>query len=740
MIEAAALPGAADPLQSPFAGTDVCREAGLSLPDGASRPMFDDDLWDFTEIIGLPRQMSRVSRRFDFTAITSTRWRLLAKEQIMAMLATRHEAVMPMPHAYRTPLHLVTAFSRLAELTRFLNWLASQGTASLADVDDDCCAAWLAHRRYLLDASGHIVGERSPATRRAAAQTVADLVTHRELFTTDRVPADLRPWGGAAPSVVAEMPCGTGQNKTPPVSDSLLQPMLAAALYLTGTLGPHAPRLLEQVRAADQRWSLKHGEHVLSGRLPAREITQVLEGYEERGEPLPMAAGHVIRKRLEAGWSPGDPLAPVSLGLIARQAGFTQFWAQWIPPLRDRIEAAIAAVGAEKPFGRDAPAVDRADGESSIPWTVPLDRLEAVALTGIIRTAAITLLAAVSGMRSSELMELEAGCCRPPEEHGPGLVRYRLASKVIKGQPLGGTPDEWVVIEPAYRAAQLIERLHDNPQPGKPLLGRFAFDVRHTWLRNWVNGPSGQRLGLAPFPDGPVSLRALRRTLSIELAYRPGGMLAAKLHLKHIAVATTEGYASRPGGAQAELLAEVNKHEAERNLGLVWAELRNYQQGIMPAGPGARELTEFFAHIDGKLTASDPGAPKAQASDRDVLNLITKRARTLHLGTANYCWFTDPSRALCLKLAGTPAADKPLIGMCDSARCPQATHHPCHRPVWAEHAENTKTFLGQLGPTRKTEKARLQADHDRALRVLDAIDAASPDTDDQEQEQHADHR
>ena len=42
------------------------------------------------------------------------------------------------------------------------------------------------------------------------------------------------------------------------------------------------------------------------------------------------------------------------------------------------------------------------------------------------------------------------------------------------------------------------------------------------------------------------------------------------------------------GGAQAELLAEVNKHEADRNLELVWAEFRNYQQGIMPAGPGAR--------------------------------------------------------------------------------------------------------------------------------------------------------
>jgi hypothetical protein len=63
--------------------------------------------------------------------------------------------------------------------------------------------------------------------------------------------------------------------------------------------------------------------------------------------------------------------------------------------------------------------------------------------------------------------------------------------------------------------------------------------------------------------------------------------------------------------------------------------------------------------------------------------------------------------------------------MCDSARCPQATHHPCHRPVWAEAAGQAKAFLGSLGPTRKTEKARLQADYDRAHRVLTEIDAAT---------------
>lgn len=713
---------------SVFAGMDICREAGLALPDGTRRPVFEDECWDFTAVIGLPNQMSKVSRRFDFTAIANPRWRVVAKEQIVAMLAPRHEAVMPLPRAYRTPLHLLTASGRLAELTRFLIWLTDQGLTSLGEVSADRCEAYLAHRRYLLDDNGQVVGERSPATRRAAAQTVVDLVNHRELFSLDRVPEDLRPWGGAAPSAVAEMPSGVGQNKTPPVADASLQPMLAAASYLVGTLGPHAIDLITQVRDADRKWSHRLGDHVFTSTLPAEEITQLLADYERRSEPLPMAAEHTIRDRVAGGWAPEDPLTRVSLGLLARQAGFTQFWRQWIPHLRDRIEATLAVVGAEKPFGRNASAVGRADGDGTLPWTLPLDRSEAVALVGIVRTAAIVLLAAVSGMRSSELMELEMGCCRPPEHYGPGLVRYRLAGKVIKGQQLGGLTDEWVIIEPAYRAAQLLERLHDNPENGAPLLGRFAFDVRYRWFRNWVNGPAGRRLGLAPIPEAPVSLRALRRTLAIELAYRPGGLLAAKLHLKHIATATTEGYASRPGGAQAELLSEVNKHEAERNLDLVWTEFRNYQQGIMPAGPAARELTEFFAYIDGKLTNGEAGPPKTQRSDREVLNLLTKRAQTLHLGTANYCWFTDPSRALCLKLAGTPHADRPLTGMCDSARCPQATHHPRHRPVWAEHAAQTKTFLGSLGPTRKTERARLQADLHRALGVLDAIGTATNQT------------
>ena len=226
----------------------------------------------------------------------------------------------------------------------------------------------------------------------------------------------------------------------------------------------------------------------------------------------------------------------------------------------------------------------------------------------------------------------------------------------------------------------------------------------------------------------------LRRTLAHELAYRPGGLLAAKIALKHVSVATTEGYAARPGGAQGKLLAEIAEDEADRNLQIVLAEFRNYQDGIMPAGPGARELTEFFATIDAGLASHETAAPRVVASDQHVLNLLSKRAQVLHLAAANYCWFTDPSRALCLKLAGTPAASKPLAGMCDSARCPQATHHPCHRPVWANAVTSTTAFIGMLGRTRTAERVRLQAELDRAQRVLDSINAAAAKAGD-----HADH-
>src|SRR5260370_8950915 len=113
--------------------------------------------------------------------------------------------------------------------------------------------------------------------------------------------------------------------------------------------------------------------------------------------------------------------------------------------------------------------------------------------------------------------------------------------------------------------------------------------------------------------------------------------------MTHVTVATTEGYAARPGGAQARLLAEVSHHEQERNLALLLEEFRNYQQGTMPSGPGARPLIELFAGIDGKLTEVPDSPAKIMTNDQEARSLLTRRAPAMPLGVAHYCCVTPPA-------------------------------------------------------------------------------------------------
>ena len=59
---------APNPRQSVFTSADICREAGLALPGGARRPIFNDEMWDFTEVLGHergPREVGNQSQLGD---------------------------------------------------------------------------------------------------------------------------------------------------------------------------------------------------------------------------------------------------------------------------------------------------------------------------------------------------------------------------------------------------------------------------------------------------------------------------------------------------------------------------------------------------------------------------------------------------------------------------------------------------------------------------------------------------
>ena len=257
------------------------------------------------------------------------------------------------------------------------------------------------------------------------------------------------------------------------------------------------------------------------------------------------------------------------------------------------------------------------------------------------------------------------------------------------------------------RAIELLEQLHDDPRDG--VLSPGSLSGSATVVRASVNSQ----------PEGASGCPDLRRTG--DTAYARGGRCVGDgLSARRCPRGKTAPQAYRcgdhgavrgsTGGAQPSCWPRSTNTRPTTTSGRA-RRVRQLSARHPARRPGARSLTNSSPPSTPTQTPHSRRRRRVQRNDRDILTCSPNARRHCALGPANYCWFTDPSRALCLKLAGTPTADRPMIGMCDSARCPQATHHQHHRPVWVEHAERTKTFLGQLGRTRTTERARLDADY-----------------------------
>ncbi|MFF2398283.1 hypothetical protein [Streptomyces goshikiensis] len=217
---------------------------------------------------------------------------------------------------------------------------------------------------------------------------------------------------------------------------------------------------------------------------------------------------------------------------------------------------------------------------------------------GNMMTACAVVTSALSGMRSSELLELEVGRCTPARTVVGGGRRFHLSGKVIKNQRFGGAPHEWVIVEQVDWTIALTERLVGCPR-GAALFGNVDLTVRVRTLRAWLDR-TGLRAywGLPVVPSGPCG----SRTPALSIAKRPGGLLAAKVALKHISVATTEGYTARPGGSQRLLHAEVEAAEDEDHLELTLQTLSSASMCVK--------------------------APKILYDDRHLENLLRKLANT----------------------------------------------------------------------------------------------------------------
>ncbi|HKS47104.1 MAG TPA: hypothetical protein VJT49_18740, partial [Amycolatopsis sp.] len=489
----------------------------------------------------------------DFTPITNPALRLTAKEYVFALMVPEHEVVIALPDARRTQYKPASVFNMTEEVVRWMNFVSGQGLTSLVEVMQEHCDAYKEIRSERLPTSKRRGGPITEATMVSVLLPVRGLATYREVFSRDAYRPGFVPWKGKSIAQVAGKK-SQAHNSTPPIPEEVLQPTVAAALYLVETLGPLVAEEFETLLQTSMNGDSRRPRTIAPWLRAA--LTAVVDRYVAQQIPLPRNETRHAARRVTRGWSSTDPLLRVDIGRLVNEAShYTRITDEQIEVVRPILEAAVAKVGTAGNFGRDAVQVPRADDEQTlVPWTLPLTGDELRGLAFVVMAACRGLVAALSGMRASELEELTPASLLPPVTVSGGTKRYKLGSKLIKGQRLRGVEEKWVVLEPAYRAVQLAVRLN-RAEGDDQAFARSQQDFLHQRLREWVNGPHGQRLGLAPIPPGPVNGRMLRRTTSLELAWRPGGLWAAKIQLKHLSVVASEGYAHYPGGAQATFLA-----------------------------------------------------------------------------------------------------------------------------------------------------------------------------------------
>jgi len=236
----------------------------------------------------------------------------------------------------------------------------------------------------------------------------------------------------------------------------------------------------------------------------------------------------------------------------------------------------------------------------------------------------------------------------------------------------------------------------------------------------------GERTGaqayLAPIPEhwNPNN-RQFRRTLAQLLGSRPHGVLAGKIHLKHVSVATSEGYYGRPGSSAGAFLAKVEQERAKAGEEVTRQLYADWMAGRAITGPGRGELVGFFAKVRAEMERFEGSVVD---SERRIDELLRARAATLHVGSLNYCWFVDPARARCLKLAGRSDATAPLIGICEPTRCANATNHPEHVPVWIDTGRSIDRVLASPRVPDQ-EKQRLRLERQRIDVVVRAASGGS---------------
>lgn len=523
-------------------------------PNAVSR--FGDDQWDLSPMDHKQTSEAKNAHWSTFPAsfresMKRIAWTVINRQTPEVLLSRARTTSRPLIAA-QTFLH---AWKAWRDLT---HWLVEHEIASLDEVESTVLEEYARTIRARGRSFGHDRNTLFALTRIWAYAPF--------LLPQDRL--CMPPWddpGSELTDFLGERNDPGGENTTAVIHPATMAPLLVWALRMVTDLAPDVlgawrerNRLLGNIPTKSERGA--------SGRLSQHRLREYFEDLREHGKPVPLYAGYLAPSLTKVAATrgssrPGVIAATFIGGVLGVTNTQVNTFLKRFPEVLDGQQ-----------FGEGAPlelpVTARIDGRL---WTDNIDFADVRELAVQLSTAALVVIAYLSGMRPEEVLHLERGCASR-EERADGTVRYQIRGRHFKGVtdergstiPEGEVRSEpWTVIELVHRAVKVVEELADGPWLFARTLSRASrAATRHgqtlstssakrrivsftAWANRLAALHGRDHELIPPDPDGLVTLTRFRRTVAWFIYRRPGGRIALGLQYGHVGASMGESYAGR---------------------------------------------------------------------------------------------------------------------------------------------------------------------------------------------------
>jgi integrase len=643
----------------------------------ADSPVFGDDTWDLN---ALRRNSSEGALTVDLTSVADPADRLLVKEVLMSALNPNHPRLAQL--RWQQP-------SRQLRPIGVLFWQLRSLLAEFAELGVRVPEAHHRHTARLLDNWTH--NGLAPSTIRSRVGTLRLLRTLDPLLTGGGL--SFEPWPGrSAADEAGDVPLSS--NKTAPIPWDLWSSLIAGAWLVVDRYSSdiiRAHRRQQDLASLPRNGPVRDAEERFGLWLELGGLLPLHTGYEHRG--LATTRGEINRALLArlAGIHPNclRPAHPI-----------------YRPAIGKLIDAAAKDPERTSFGGISQPAIETPNGK---PWVTEIGMGEAEYLASALRAACYVIVAALTGMRDSEIQELKRdSICKRD-----GLPALRSIQYKGVDNP-SGDRRAWWAPAPAMRAANVLAQLSPHPtllfaRSAKGDFSDYAPSRDIPRLLGFLSAKPEERPGrgaelgherrmLAASFDRPgqgkpiveINQRSLRQSFSIWAARHPEAELGLGIQLGHASLRQTFGYATDRTEAAVRLLDDKRGAALETRA-------QDLLNGPL-AGPAGEELGALVEVLNAEEHAA----------------LVRAVGERLYVGIANDCVRND-ARAAC-----GPGIPQLHNHNCANTSCGNCLIGPVHAPVWHQHARQLDNAIGAT--TQPALRERLIADRARVGRVLADLD------------------